>query len=223
MIKTVCSTSRIVSPAIWTSLVTRSMFAVSDLWPAFRAPFLVKSSCKISRERWLELAQLRIESWMWSELFAIYWAPMLVTRGTGPHPAMSTNTHQEAICPLTCSTNSDAGGGFIPPPPITATWFASYAFLLFCPLKFLSPAPGWSSHPRSCLAPLVQCSLVTLSRLPLVPLTLIKDCPVAVSPVSSHIAVMLSYNKWWWHLKCSEEFNSILLPPPIIPKRTLMD
>lgn len=147
MIKTVCSTSRIVSPAIWTSLVTRSMFAVSDLWPAFRAPFLVKSSCKISRERWLELAQLRIESWMWSELFAIYWAPMLVTRGTGPHPAMSTNTHQEAICPLTCSTNSDAGGGFIPPPPITATWFASYAFLLFCPLKFLSPAPGWSSHP----------------------------------------------------------------------------
>lgn len=98
MIKTVCGTSRIVSPAIWTSLVTRSMFAVSDLWPAFRAPFLVKSSCKISRERWLELAQLRIESWMWSELFAIYWAPMLVTRGTGPHPALSTNTHQEAIC-----------------------------------------------------------------------------------------------------------------------------
>lgn len=116
MIKTVGGTSRIVSPIIWTSLVTRSMFAVSDLWPAFRAPFLVKSSCKISRERWLELAQLRIESWMWSELFAIYWAPMLVTRGTGPHPAMSTNTHQEAICPLTCSTNSDAGGGFRAPP-----------------------------------------------------------------------------------------------------------
>lgn len=36
---------------------------------------------------------------------------------------------------------------------------------------------------------------------------------MVVSPVPSHIAVMLSYNKWW-HLKYSEECNSILPTPP---------
>lgn len=135
----------------------------------------------------------------------------------GPtQPCQLTLTKKPSASPLSCSTNSDAGGGFRPPPlPLHNSHMVCFLCLSFMlPSEVSLSSPWLKLPPHSCSPPLVQCSLVTLSRLPLVPLTLIKDCPVAVSPVSSHIAVMLSYNKWWWHLKCSEEFNSILLPPP---------
>lgn len=42
---------------------------------------------KISRDLWLEVAPIRIESWMCSELIAVYEASVLVAGGTGTFPS----------------------------------------------------------------------------------------------------------------------------------------